>query len=102
MTSNVDPVLVEMALEEIRPVLRADGGDLVFHGVDSDGIVSVELLGACGTCPLSVVTLLAGVEVIVLQRVPGVAGVVAHSPILPNVMDTGSLDSTSTAPRSGA
>ena len=85
MAATVDMALLAAALEEIRPALLGDGGDLILHGVDEDGVVRVELLGACGTCPLSIVTLVAGIEVIVRQRVPGVAGVIAHSPTLPAV-----------------
>ena len=68
------------AVEFLRPALHADGGDLTLLDVDSEGVVSVELMGACGTCPLSVVTLTAGIEALFLQRVPGVTGVVARTP----------------------
>lgn len=87
MAADIDMDALEAALGEIRPALQADGGDLLLHGVSDDGVVSIELMGACGTCPLSMVTLVAGIEVIVLRRVAGVAGVVAHSPLLPNVLD---------------
>jgi len=83
--ASVDMALLEAALDEIRPALHADGGDLILHGVDDLGVVTVELQGACGTCPLSIVTLVAGIEVMVTRRVPGVAGVVAHSPFLPKL-----------------
>ena len=56
------------ALEFVRPALHADRGDLMFHVSTRRGIVGVELLGACGTCPLSIVTLVAGIEGLVLQR----------------------------------
>ena len=59
--------LLEAALDEIRPALHADGGDLVLHGVDDLGVVTVELQGACGTCPLSIVTLVAGIEVMAVS-----------------------------------
>lgn len=80
---GVDLDLLEETLEYIRPALQADGGDMIFHGVDSHGVVMLEMLGACGGCPLSIVTLVSGIERIVMQRVPGVAGVVAHSPNIP-------------------
>ncbi|MEX1124624.1 MAG: NifU family protein, partial [Acidimicrobiia bacterium] len=76
-------------LEYIRPALQADGGDMIYHGVDDEGIVRLELLGACGTCPLSIVTLVSGIERLVLQRVPGAAGVVAHSPAIPELSGLG-------------
>jgi Fe-S cluster biogenesis protein NfuA len=63
-------------LDIIRPALQADGGDIVFLGVDGDGVVSVQLVGACGTCPVSTMTLKAGVERILKDRVPGVTEVV--------------------------
>jgi Fe-S cluster biogenesis protein NfuA len=88
MTPGIGFEAVEAALDEIRPALQADGGDIVLRGIDDDGIVSVELLGACGTCPLSIVTMVAGVDMIVRRRVPQVAGVVAYSPNLPRVVDT--------------
>jgi Fe-S cluster biogenesis protein NfuA len=87
MTAAIKRAAVEAALAEIRPALQADGGDLVLHRITDEGVVSVELMGACGTCPLSIVTMVAGIEMIVKKRVPAVAGVVAHSPVLPNVLD---------------
>ncbi|MBT8215411.1 MAG: NifU family protein [Acidimicrobiia bacterium] len=86
MAVDIDTEALESALGEIRPALQADGGDLVLRGVTADGVVSVELMGACGTCPLSMMTMVAGIEMIVMKRVPGVAGVVAHSPLLPDVL----------------
>jgi Fe-S cluster biogenesis protein NfuA len=65
------------AIEAIRPALQSDGGDIVFQGVDEDGVVQVALVGACGTCPVSMMTLKAGVERIIMDRVPGVTEVIA-------------------------
>ena len=67
------------AIEAIRPALQADGGDIVFKRIDDDGVVFVELVGACGTCPVSTMTLKAGVERIIMDRVPGVTEVVADN-----------------------
>jgi Fe-S cluster biogenesis protein NfuA len=68
---------VEATIEVIRPALQADGGDIVLHDVDeASGIVSVELVGACGTCPASPQTLKAGIERIMRDRVDGVTEVV--------------------------
>ncbi|HEX9865274.1 MAG TPA: NifU family protein [Acidimicrobiia bacterium] len=86
---KVDMTALMETLDYIRPALHADGGDLVYHGVDDEGIVRLELLGACGTCPLSIVTLVSGIERLVLQRVPGVSGVVAHSPVIPGLSGLG-------------
>ena len=65
------------AIDAIRPALQADGGDILFHSIDDDGVVHVELVGACGTCPISTMTLKAGVERIIKDRVPGVSAVEA-------------------------
>ncbi len=65
------------AIEAIRPALQSDGGDIVFNELDADGVVHVSLVGACGTCPVSMMTLKAGVERIIMDRVPGVVEVVA-------------------------
>ncbi len=66
---------VLQAIDAIRPALQADGGDIVFKRLDDDGVVWVELVGACGTCPVSTMTLKAGVERIIMDRVPGVTAV---------------------------
>ncbi len=65
------------AIEAIRPALQSDGGDIVFNGLDEDMVVHVTLVGACGSCPVSTMTLKAGVERIIMDRVPGVTEVVA-------------------------
>src|SRR6476660_9225581 len=49
------------AIEAIRPALQSDGGDIVFQHIDEDGVVHVALVGACGSCPVSTMTLKAGV-----------------------------------------
>ena len=68
---------VEATIEVIRPALQADGGDIVLRDVDEvTGLVSVELVGACVGCPSSNVTLKAGVERIMRDRVDGVTAVV--------------------------
>ncbi|HEX4904366.1 MAG TPA: NifU family protein [Acidimicrobiales bacterium] len=65
-------------IDVIRPALQADGGDIVLRDVDEDtGKVTVELVGACGTCPASTVTMRAGIERILRDRVEGVTEVVA-------------------------
>ena len=67
---------IEKALEQIRPVLQADGGDVEFVGV-KDGIVQVRLKGACGGCPMSSMTLSLGVERAIKRAVPEVKKVEA-------------------------
>ncbi len=60
------------ALESVRPFLQADNGDVELVGVADDGIVKVRLLGECAKCPLSVITLRAGIERSLMKQVPGV------------------------------
>ncbi len=66
---------VRETIEAIRPAVQADGGDIVFHGVDDKGTVTVELVGACVSCPASTLTLKAGIERILMDRVEGVTAV---------------------------
>jgi Fe-S cluster biogenesis protein NfuA len=63
---------IQTALESIRPFLQADNGDVEFVEVSKDGIVKVKLIGACGICPLSVITLRAGIERALLREIPGI------------------------------
>jgi Fe-S cluster biogenesis protein NfuA len=64
------------AIEAIRPVLQADGGDISLVGVNEEtGVVDVELVGACGSCPASTMTLKAGIERILKDRVEGITAV---------------------------
>lgn len=71
---EVDLEILGETLEYIRPALQADGGDLILLGVD-DGTVNLQLVGACGGCPMSTMTLTAGIERILRDRVPGVVAV---------------------------
>jgi len=68
---QVDLAVLESTIEYIRPALQADGGDLVLLGVEG-GTVNLQMVGACGGCPLSTMTLKAGIERILTERVPGV------------------------------
>ena len=68
---------VETVLDEIRPLLQADGGDLELVEVTPDGVVKVRLQGACGSCPFSQMTLKMGVEQVLKKRVPEIKEVVA-------------------------
>jgi len=76
---DIDAEILE-AIEAIRPALQSDGGDIVYNGVDENNVVHVTLVGACGTCPVSTMTLKAGVERIIKDRVPGIVEVVADEP----------------------
>lgn len=67
---------VKTALQDVRPSLQADGGDVEFVSVSDDGIVKVKLTGACGSCPMATMTLKMGVEAHLKKVVPGVTEVV--------------------------
>ena len=66
---------VEDALQTIRPYLEADGGDVKILEISDEGIVKLELLGACGSCPMSTMTLKAGVEEAIKRAVPEISRV---------------------------
>lgn len=66
---------VQQVIEEIRPNLQADGGDIELVDVTDDGIVKVRLRGACSGCPGAAMTLKMGVESLLKKRIPEVKGV---------------------------
>ena len=66
---------VQTAIEKIRPMLKADGGDVELIDVSENGIVQVRLQGACSGCPMSQMTLKNGIEKIIKQEVPGIKAV---------------------------
>ncbi len=68
---------VEQALNKIRPVLQADGGDVELVEITEDGVVKVRLTGACKGCPMSTVTLKMGIERYLKKEVPEVMAVEA-------------------------
>ena len=68
---------VEKALEQIRPMLAADGGNVELVEVTDDGIVKLKLTGACGCCPMSQMTLKMGIERILKQAVPEIKEVIS-------------------------
>jgi Fe-S cluster biogenesis protein NfuA len=67
---------VEKVLEMVRPGLQADGGDVELVEVTDDGIVKVRLKGACGSCPMSTMTLKMGIERAVKEKIPSIKEVV--------------------------
>jgi Fe-S cluster biogenesis protein NfuA len=67
---------VKKVLDMIRPALQADGGDVELVEVTADGVVKVKLVGACGHCPMSTMTLKNGIEKTLKQKVPGVKEVI--------------------------
>jgi Fe-S cluster biogenesis protein NfuA len=68
---------VDKALDEIRPMLMADGGNVELVDVSEDGVVKVKLIGACSGCPSSQVTLKMGIEETLKEKVPGIRSVIS-------------------------
>ena len=67
---------IEDVLEEIRPALHTDGGDVELIDFDEEGFVHLRMLGACGGCPMSTATLTLGIEAELRSRIPEVEGVI--------------------------
>ncbi|HEY5675009.1 MAG TPA: NifU family protein [Malonomonas sp.] len=67
---------VQEVLNQVRPALQADGGDVELVDVSEDGVVSVKLTGACGSCPMSTMTLKMGIEKTLMANIPEVKEVV--------------------------
>lgn len=67
---------LEEAIKQVRPALQRDGGDIELVGFDDTGTVKVRLKGACGSCPMSTMTLKNGVEKYLKQQIPEVKEVV--------------------------
>ena len=67
---------VEEALKQVRPALQRDGGDIELVSIEENGVVKVRLKGACGSCPMSTMTLKIGVEKYLKEHVPEVKEVV--------------------------
>ena len=66
---------VENALNEIRPYLNKDGGDIKVVSIDNNNIANIELLGNCESCPMSPMTLKLGVEEAIKKNVPEIKGI---------------------------
>ncbi len=90
---EIDQEKLAETLEYIRPAVQADGGDLILLGTEG-GTVNIQMVGACGGCPLSMMTLKAGIERILIDRVPGVDEVNASA-------DAPALDEDIPAPTNG-
>ena len=74
--SEIDMDILNDTIEYIRPAVQADGGDIKLASVN-DGVVNIEMLGACQGCPLSIATLKSVIERILKDKVPGVVEVIA-------------------------
>ncbi|MSO43840.1 MAG: NifU family protein [Thermoleophilia bacterium] len=67
---------IEDVLERIRPALHSDGGDVELVDFDDEGFVHLQMLGACGGCPMSTATLALGIEAELRRALPEVEGVI--------------------------
>ena len=68
---------VEAALDTIRPYLLTDGGNVSVEEISAGNVVKLRLLGSCGSCPMSIMTLKAGIEEAIKKAVPEITGVEA-------------------------
>lgn len=69
--------IVKVSIEQLRPFLNDDGGDMELIDITEEGIVRVKLLGACSSCSMSVMTLKAGLEEALLKAAPEIKGVIS-------------------------
>jgi Fe-S cluster biogenesis protein NfuA len=69
--------IVKVSIEQLRPFLKDDGGDMELIDITEEGIVRVKLLGACSSCSMSVMTLKAGLEEELLKLTPQIKGVIS-------------------------
>jgi len=67
---NIDQNKVEQVLETVRPYLQADEGDVELVKINDNGVIELKLLGACADCPLSMMTLRAGIERVLMKEIP--------------------------------
>ncbi|OKS88992.1 NifU family protein [Mucilaginibacter polytrichastri] len=68
---------VEAALDTIRPYLEADGGNVSVEEITPEHVVKLKLLGSCGSCPMSIMTLKAGIEQAIMRAVPEITAIEA-------------------------
>ncbi|MEO6903873.1 MAG: NifU family protein [Bacteroidia bacterium] len=74
-------IKVEEALDQVRPYLQADGGDVILIEITNDYVVRLELLGACKSCSMSAMTLKAGIEESIKRAVPQIKAIEAINSI---------------------
>ncbi len=73
----IDKKKIQEVLDEIRPHLQADCGDVELVALEEDGVVRLRLKGACGACPMSQMTMKSGIERILKQKIPEIKEVVS-------------------------
>lgn len=67
---------IEQALEQVRPYLNTDGGDVKVEELTADNVLKIRLIGACGTCPQSYMTFKTGIETSIMQAVPEITKII--------------------------
>lgn len=72
---KVDQQLLEDVIDAIRPSFQADGGDIELIGCDENGVVTVEMTGACAACMFATSDITEGIDTIIREHVPGVTAV---------------------------
>ena len=75
---------IENSLDKIRPYLETDGGNVKVLEVTENMILRLELLGACGTCPMSLTTMKGGIEEVIMRDLPEIKGIEAINITTPN------------------
>jgi len=73
----LDRTVIQDVIDRVRPFLQRDGGDVQLVDVTEDNVVKVKLVGACGTCPMSTMTLKNGIEAELKKSVPEIKSVIA-------------------------
>ena len=81
MTTHELTTKVEQALDEIRPFLQGDGGDISLVSIEGGKVVNVQLQGACVGCSVNQMTLKSGVEMTIKKYAPQIEKVVSVSPV---------------------
>jgi Fe-S cluster biogenesis protein NfuA len=71
----IDRTVVQDAIDKVRPMLQRDGGDVQLVDITEDNIVKVKLMGACGSCPMSTMTLKNGIETALKRSIPEIKAV---------------------------
>jgi len=73
----LDRIKVQEVIDRVRPFLQRDGGDVQLVDITEDNVVKVKLMGACGSCPMSIMTLKGGIEAELKKNIPEIKAVEA-------------------------
>ncbi|MBM74695.1 MAG: hypothetical protein CMK59_04795 [Proteobacteria bacterium] len=72
--TELEQKVLQLLNDDVRPAIAMDGGDFIYHGIE-DGIVQIELIGACGSCPSSTATLYNGIQNLIMEEYPEIKGI---------------------------